>query len=279
MQCAECDGGSLAECPCCEPVAPTVRVSALKKQPISRYFTKHGAKGPSVVTAAEARRATSLGMRKIDFHQHCTMGDEEGLRQLLRANSSTSIDAAVLLALRSPDGGVDEAIQANDWVLSSASRHPCLLPFVTVVEDDPNAPEMLASAISRGARGVKLIGWAERFIRQHDYDMRSPPMMAVYALASSHGLPVLAHVSLGSTATRHDYMADLDAILTAHPTLVIILAHLGLGFDAVRLPRLHGARLGVEVGPSPSARSAANVPCSTLRSSRPAARPSHHAAH
>ena len=44
-------------------------------------------------------------------------------------------------------------------------------------------------------------------------------MMSVYALAASHHLPVLAHVSLGSTETAHDLLGDLDLILSAHPTL------------------------------------------------------------
>ena len=135
----------------------------------------------------------------------------------------------------------------------AAARHPTkLVPFVTVVEDDPQAAEVLRECIRRGARGLKLIGWAGRFIAEHDYDLCSDGMMAVYRVAAEAGIPVLVHVALAhdreeqtvATASRgavaRDYVADIDAILSAVPTLRLVLAHFGLGFDGTSLPRLHG---------------------------------------
>jgi hypothetical protein len=103
----------------------------------------------------DERRATSLGLPKIDFHQHCTTGDEEGLALLLRSNAACNVERAVLLALRNPG---EDASRANDFVLAAAAKHPTIIAFATVVEDDPHAADVLSDAIARGARGLKLIG-------------------------------------------------------------------------------------------------------------------------
>jgi predicted TIM-barrel fold metal-dependent hydrolase len=64
-------------------------------------------------------------------------------------------------------------------------------------------------------------------------------MLAVYRIAADASIPILAHISLGSCETHRDYAADIDAIMTTHPNLTLVLAHFGLGFDAVTLPKMH----------------------------------------
>jgi hypothetical protein len=98
---------------------------------------------------------------------------------------------------------------------------------------------MFESAIEHGARGLKLIGWSGTFIKQYDYDLRSSVMKSVFRLAEARRVPILAHVWLGCQHVPHrDYVADLDAIMSEHPELRLILAHWGLGFSAMTLPRL-----------------------------------------
>merc|ERR1719446_1340825 len=119
-----------------------------------------------------------------------------------------------------------------------AHKHPSLIPFVTVIEDDSLAPEMFSECLDRGAKGLKLIGWHSNYIKQFDYDLRLPSLMEVFRLAESSQVPVLIHLWLGYSKTKRNYVEDLDAILTEMPRLRFVLAHFGLGFDPETLPLL-----------------------------------------
>ena len=55
----------------------------------------------------------------------------------------------------------------NDWVLAMGEKYPGeVVPFVTVIEDDPRSPQMFASALNRGAKGLKLIGWHSAYVKK-----------------------------------------------------------------------------------------------------------------
>ena len=136
-----------------------------------------------------------LRAEKIDFHVHSASHDEAGLTALIKSNRSAGIIKAVLLALRTTHSTVDDVRRVNDWVLSAATRYPGeIVPFVTVLESDPGAGEMLREYVGRGARGLKLIGWTGACIKQHDYDLNSTTMRECFAVAESHGLPVVLHL-------------------------------------------------------------------------------------
>eukprot|EP00747_Dinoflagellata_sp_TGD_P105738 gnl/TRDRNA2_/TRDRNA2_169645_c0_seq1.p1 gnl/TRDRNA2_/TRDRNA2_169645_c0~~gnl/TRDRNA2_/TRDRNA2_169645_c0_seq1.p1 ORF type:complete len:506 (-),score=98.60 gnl/TRDRNA2_/TRDRNA2_169645_c0_seq1:229-1746(-) len=180
-------------------------------------------------------------VRKIDFHQHCMPDDEEGLMALLEANRAWGVEKSVLLSLRLPRSSRRDVKARNDWVLDVASRQdlPCeVIPFVTIIEDDPQAAKMFEECLERGARGLKLIGWHSAYIKQFDYDLRLPSLMEVFRLAASWKVPVLMHLWVGYGKTKRDYIADLEAICTELPTLRLVLAHFGLGFDPETLPGL-----------------------------------------
>jgi len=113
-----------------------------------------------------------------------------------------------------------------------------IVPFCTVIEDDPRAPKMFEECLHAGARGLKLIGWHSDYIKKHDYDLRHPSLMAIYRIAAARGVPVLAHIWIGYPDTKYDYISDLDQILTENPSLIFVLAHFGLGFDPLSLPSL-----------------------------------------
>lgn len=85
--------------------------------------------------------------------------DEEGLEALLAANKSWGVKRCVLLSLRLPKTGRRDVRARNDWVLAMAQKHTEIVPFVTVIEDDPKAAVMFQDYVSRGAKGLKLIGW------------------------------------------------------------------------------------------------------------------------
>lgn len=175
---------------------------------------------------------------KIDFHQHCTPGDEKGLQELLEAGHDWGIESGVLLSLRLPRSSRQDVRARNDWVLEMGAKYPSVLPFVTVIEDDDQAPRMFAECLERGARGLKLIGWHSNYIKTFDYDLRHAAMMQVFQIAAEKGAPVLIHLWVGYGETRRDYIEDLEKILSELPGLRLVLAHFGLGFDAENLPRL-----------------------------------------
>lgn len=173
---------------------------------------------------------------KIDFHQHCISGDEEGLQALLAVNAEWGIERCVLLSLRLIKSTRSDVRSRNDWVLKMASKFPQVVPFVTVIEDDPLASRMFEECLGRGARGLKLIGWHSEYIRKHDYDLCNPALMDVFRLAAAHSVPVLLHLWIGYSKTKRDYCQSLDQILTELPALRLVLAHFGLGFDPENLP-------------------------------------------
>ena len=242
--CEQCDAEDEYSCSCCPPDPPsatTAPAAIITVAPLARkkqFWPTAVRRKPKASTAAlEEQRARSLLAVKIDMHQHCTACDDDGLATLLKANKACRVRCAVLLALRPPGSTVADVRRANDWVMSAAARHPSeIVPFITVLEDDPGASAMVREYASKGAKGVKLIGWAERYIKAHDYDLRSEAMLGVWAAAEELHLPVVAHISIGYDPSR--YLADLQDILTKHPKLLLILAHFGLGFDSANLPKL-----------------------------------------
>eukprot|EP00927_Polykrikos_kofoidii_P073745 TRINITY_DN69765_c0_g1_i1.p1 TRINITY_DN69765_c0_g1~~TRINITY_DN69765_c0_g1_i1.p1 ORF type:complete len:602 (-),score=57.69 TRINITY_DN69765_c0_g1_i1:8-1750(-) len=188
-------------------------------------------------SSATSDEAVLLELPKIDFHQHCHHEDEVGLQDLLRVNAEWNVERSVLLALRPLIGSTREEVgRRNEWVLRVAARHPQIVPFVTIIEDDPMAPQMFSDCLDRGAMGLKLIGWHSSFIEKHDYDLRHAALMEVYRIASRRGVPILAHIYIGAGASRRDYVQDLDVILTTFPSLKFVLAHFGLGFDDFHWP-------------------------------------------
>jgi len=173
---------------------------------------------------------------KIDFHQHCISGDEEGLQALLAANAEWGIKQCVLLSLRLLKSTRSDVRSRNEWVLQMAGKYPEVIPFVTVIEDDPLASRMFKECLDRGARGLKLIGWHSEYIKKHDYDLCNPALMDVFRLAAVHSVPVLLHLWIGYSKTKKDYLQSLDKILIELPALRLVLAHFGLGFDPDTLP-------------------------------------------
>jgi len=178
-------------------------------------------------------------MSKIDFHQHCTHDDEEGLGQLLECNKEWTVERGVLLCLRLIGDTRKDVKRRNEWVLAMGKKYPDqVVPFCTVIEDDPKAPQMFEECLNAGAKGLKLIGWHSDYIKKHDYNLRHPSLLEIYRKAAARGVPVLAHIWIGYSDTKHDYLCDLDLILTENPSLIFVLAHFGLGFDPLSLPGL-----------------------------------------
>merc|ERR1719321_2159847 len=86
-------------------------------------------------------------VKKIDFHQHCMHGDEEGMQRLVDVNEAWGVEKAVLLSLRFPRDTRKEVRRRNDWILEMGVKYPMFVPFVTIIEDDTTAADMFKECL------------------------------------------------------------------------------------------------------------------------------------
>jgi predicted TIM-barrel fold metal-dependent hydrolase len=119
-----------------------------------------------------------------------------------------------------------EALRADNlWLCALGTRHPRLLPFVTVhpglLGAAAAADQVASLADGHGARGVKLHTIA---MRTHPGD---PALDATFAVCAERGLPVVAHCGPDRHGVGWARPSAFVAVLEAHPRLPLVLAHLG----------------------------------------------------
>jgi predicted TIM-barrel fold metal-dependent hydrolase len=127
-----------------------------------------------------------------------------------------------------------EGIRAlNTWGCELAARDRRFVAFVGA-DASVLGPDELVAEIERGAaagaRGVKILPGA---MRLYPDDPRLEP---VYRTCAGLGLPVLSQSGSGGRAAPGPHgpfgrPAGFAPVLTRHPGLRLILAHLGRGFD------------------------------------------------
>ena len=165
----------------------------------------------------EGSLAELPGLELFDVHTHIGENDPDGFRcqpeDLLAALDRLAGRAAVF-AMQEPDGyGA-----ANDRVLAEAERSEGRL--VAFCRLDPRAGPLAEAerCLAAGAVGIKLHPRAE------DFELATPALREVFALASERRLPVLVHAGRGIPALgRH--AVELSE---AFPGMRLILAHAGI---------------------------------------------------
>ncbi len=162
----------------------------------------------------------------------------------LRARRATARPGTSDTVLRAQ---VAERLRAwNRWVCELTNRDMRFLAFIGV---DPNiltADEMTAeilAGVEAGASGVKIIPAA---MRRYPDD---PVLEPVYAACVATDLPLLSQSGMGGIPPHgprgpFGRPAGFRPVLAAHPTLRLILAHLGRGADE-DLVELFAAHPGV----------------------------------
>ncbi len=199
----------------------------------------------SPVAAAAPARVTS---ERFDMHVHLV---EDAVGELLAALDRHGIGQAVVLASphldpAHPPADGDDAFAgwraANERLLAQTSAHrDRLLPFVTLDPAQVEAGEV-EGWLGRGACGVKL------YIGHHDLRRRplaDPSHEALFTLLEQRRVPLLLHVN------TFRFEDELGALLTAHPGLEVVCAHLcGSRTDLDRLERLLHTYPGLRVDTS-----------------------------
>jgi predicted TIM-barrel fold metal-dependent hydrolase len=112
----------------------------------------------------------------------------------------------------------------NEWLLRVAEDSPHLTPLIA---SDPAAlgghagADHLRAAAARGAKGIKVHPILQGF---HPSDPRLDP---TYAVCEQEGLTVLSHSGTTKGPRQLSNPFAFSAVLDAHPTLHLVLAHLG----------------------------------------------------
>jgi predicted TIM-barrel fold metal-dependent hydrolase len=153
-------------------------------------------------------------MRIVDVHTHLGHNDPDGLEMAPEELTAAlaRIDAcAAVFPLREPAGYT----RANDAVLAAAERSDGrLTPFCRVHPREQPLAEA-QRCLARGARGIKLHPYSERF------DLTHPAVEPVIALAADQGVPVLVHAGSNVAACGPRVLE----LCNRHPRARVILAH------------------------------------------------------
>ncbi|GAA0621405.1 amidohydrolase family protein [Sporichthya brevicatena] len=130
----------------------------------------------------------------------------------------------------------DMAAGLNAWAAEFAAQTPGCLHTATFFPEE-SAADYVREAIEAGARVFKA------HVQVGGYDPRDELLDRVWGLLAEAGVPVVAHVGGGPTATAFTGPAVFGEVLARHPQLPAIVAHLGMpefeGF--VELGRRHPA--------------------------------------
>ncbi len=177
-------------------------------------------------------------MRRIDAHVH---GFPDRLAERVRAalNRNGMLTGGVLIAdvaKRVEDAGFDAAWllpyahragiaeDVNEWSAAEVTKFSNLVPGATFHPDDVD----LERLVHRALVGLKL-----RVVKLHcsvgNYDADDRRLEPLWRIAADQGVPVTVHAGRESPgiAAAHE-VERLEAVLTAHPNLRLVLAHSGL---------------------------------------------------
>jgi uncharacterized protein len=113
----------------------------------------------------------------------------------------------------------------NRWALDFAAAVPDCLPTATFYPED-GVVEYVDHALDRGARVFKA------HLQVGDFDPRDPRLEPVWGLLAEARVPALVHCGSAPLPGRFTGPGPIGEVMTRHPGLRVIVAHLGAGeFD------------------------------------------------
>lgn len=115
----------------------------------------------------------------------------------------------------------DMAGWLTDWALDLARQVPEVWPSFTL-HPEPGVLDYVTAALDRGAR----IGKAH--VQVGGYDPRDPLLDPVWGLLAEAAVPVIVHCGNGPLPGRFTGAGPFGEVLDRHPTLVAVIAHMGL---------------------------------------------------
>jgi uncharacterized protein len=109
----------------------------------------------------------------------------------------------------------------NDWAAGFAARNPDCLHTATFFAE-PSAAADVRRAIEQGARVFKC------HLQVGGFDPNDPLLDDAWGLLAEAGIPVVTHCGSGPVRGRHTGPGPMAALLARHPSLRLIVAHLGM---------------------------------------------------
>ena len=109
----------------------------------------------------------------------------------------------------------------NDWAAGFAARTPDCLHTATFFAE-ASAAAVVRRAVGQGARVFKC------HLQVGDYDPNDPLLDGVWGLLAESGIPVVTHCGSGPVPGRYTGPEPIAALLARHPTLRLVIAHLGM---------------------------------------------------
>jgi hypothetical protein len=109
----------------------------------------------------------------------------------------------------------------NEWGADFAARTPGCLHSATFFAE-PSAAADVSRAIGQGARVFKC------HLQVGGFDPNDPLLDGAWGLLAEAGVPVVTHCGSGPVAGRFTGPEPIARLLARHPTLRLVVAHLGM---------------------------------------------------
>jgi predicted TIM-barrel fold metal-dependent hydrolase len=109
----------------------------------------------------------------------------------------------------------------NSWAAQFAARTPDCLHTATFFPE-PEAARYVHEAVENGARVFKS------HIQVGAYDPNDELLEPVWGLLAEAGIPIVVHCGSGPVPGKHTGPEPVGRLLTRHPKLRLIIAHMGM---------------------------------------------------
>jgi predicted TIM-barrel fold metal-dependent hydrolase len=109
----------------------------------------------------------------------------------------------------------------NDWTAEFAARTPDALHSATLYPE-PEAATYVPKLIADGVEVFKV------HVQVGDFAPNDPLLEPVWGALAESGTPIVLHAGSGPAPGRHTGPANVEDVLSRHPDLALIIAHLGM---------------------------------------------------
>ena len=108
----------------------------------------------------------------------------------------------------------------NDWAADFAAATPGCLSCATLFPED-GVEKYVAARIDSGTRVFKA------HVQVGDFDLTDPLLDDAWGTIADAGTPVVIHANSGPVANAHTGPDPMRALMRRHPSLTVVLAHMG----------------------------------------------------
>jgi hypothetical protein len=155
---------------------------------------------------------------KIDAHEHYRTGGN--IEEFLKAAGLFGVSKVLFVPTGFGPDNKGYKLYQKFLIGYIAKLYPeKIIPFCTIDEQDPQAPQVLEECLKAGGKGLKLLGGHPSF---YDEPLDSEKMYKVYNVAKKYKVPVLVH---GSIINIPQLKKELKKVYADFPEITFIHAH------------------------------------------------------